>query len=78
MTTPAPSRETSLQEMPLQTSSAVAADLEETRTQESAEEIPFFRKVLAQSTTDQSGGYGPNWSGVDDFDIPAVLRKQMD
>ena len=24
------------------------------------------------------GGYGPNWSGVDDFDIPTVLRKQMD
>lgn len=24
------------------------------------------------------GGYGPNWSAVDDYDIPTVLRKQMD
>jgi cell division protein FtsZ len=52
--------------------SKVAAAPEET------DEVPFFRKVLAQSTTDDSGGYGPNWSGVDDYDIPTVLRKQMD
>ena len=43
-----------------------------------SEEVPFFRKVLAQHATDDSGGYGPNWSGVDDYDIPTVLRKQMD
>ena len=24
------------------------------------------------------GGFGPNWSNVDDYDIPTVLRKQMD
>ena len=66
-----------LQEMPLQTS-VLSKDQEETRVGDSSEEIPFFRKVLAQSTTDPSGGYGPNWSSVDDFDIPAVLRKQMD
>jgi hypothetical protein len=42
------------------------------------DEVPFFRKVLAQHATDDSGGYGPNWSGVDDYDIPTVLRKQMD
>ena len=42
------------------------------------EEVPFFKKVLAQHATDDSGGYGPNWSGVDDYDIPTVLRKQMD
>jgi hypothetical protein len=23
-------------------------------------------------------GFGPNWSYVDDYDIPAVLRKQLD
>jgi len=23
-------------------------------------------------------GFGPNWSNVDDYDIPTVLRKQMD
>ncbi|MBZ0114429.1 MAG: cell division protein FtsZ [Thermoanaerobaculia bacterium] len=67
----------SLQEVPLQPAS-FGGDLDDTRTAEHSEEIPFFRKVLAQSTTDKSGGYGPNWSGVDDFDIPAVLRKQMD
>ena len=74
---PAREASTPLQEMPLQASS-LTPDLEETRTGDKSEEIPFFRKVLAQSTTDQSGGYGPNWSSVDDFDIPAVLRKQMD
>ena len=45
---------------------------------EQPEEVPFFRKVLAQHNTEDSGGYGPNWSGVDDYDIPTVLRKQMD
>ena len=41
-------------------------------------QIPFYRKVLAQSHGDDPGGYGPNWSNVDDYDIPTVLRKQMD
>ncbi len=41
-------------------------------------EIPFYRKVLAQRQADDPGGYGPNWSNVDDYDIPTVLRKQMD
>ncbi len=41
-------------------------------------EIPFYRKVLAQRHADDPGGYGPNWSNVDDYDIPTVLRKQMD
>jgi len=41
--------------------------------------IPFFRKVLAQQQGEDPGGFGPNWSAnVDDFDIPTVLRKQMD
>ncbi len=43
----------------------------------SLDEIPFYRKVLAQSQEDP-GGFGPNWSNVDDYDIPTVLRKQMD
>jgi cell division protein FtsZ len=47
--------------------------------QEEAEpEIPFYRKVLAHRQTEDSGGFGPNWSNVDDYDIPTVLRKQMD
>ncbi len=41
-------------------------------------EIPFYRKVLANHQPDDPGGYGPNWSNVDDYDIPTVLRKQMD
>jgi cell division protein FtsZ len=46
--------------------------------EEQQEEVPFFRKVLAQHASEDSGGYGPNWSSVDDYDIPTVLRKQMD
>jgi cell division protein FtsZ len=42
------------------------------------EDIPFYRKVIAQAQNDDPNGYGPNWSNVDDFDIPTVLRKQMD
>ena len=47
---------------------------------EEPEEVPFYRKVLAhnQGTADDPHGYGPNWSNVDDYDIPTVLRKQMD
>lgn len=41
-------------------------------------EIPFYRKALAHRQADDPGGYGPNWSNVDDYDIPTVLRKQMD
>ena len=43
------------------------------------EDIPFYRRAIAQNTvSDDPGGYGPNWSNVDDYDIPTVLRKQMD
>jgi cell division protein FtsZ len=47
---------------------------------EGAAEIPFYRKVLAQGggRTEDPGGFGPNWSATDDYDIPTVLRKQMD
>ncbi len=41
-------------------------------------EVPFYRKVLAHQRADDPGAYGPNWSNVDDYDIPTVLRKQMD
>ena len=46
--------------------------------QQSLEEVPFYRKVIAQSQREDPNGFGPNWSNVDDFDIPTVLRKQMD
>ncbi|MDA8016247.1 MAG: cell division protein FtsZ [Thermoanaerobaculia bacterium] len=41
-------------------------------------DIPFYKRALAQQRGDDPGGYGPNWSNVDDYDIPTVLRKQMD
>ena len=50
----------------------------ETKPAEEQEEIPFYRKFIAKSQPEDPGGYGPNWSSVDDFDIPTVLRKQMD
>ena len=46
--------------------------------EEDSEGIPFYRKVIAEAQNDDPNGYGPNWSNVDDFDIPTVLRKQMD
>jgi cell division protein FtsZ len=42
------------------------------------EDVPFYRKAFAQSLPEDPNGYGPNWSNVDDYDIPTVLRKQMD
>ncbi len=45
---------------------------------EEEQDIPFYRKVLAQQTNEDPGGFGPNWSEVDDFDIPTVLRKNLD
>jgi cell division protein FtsZ len=47
--------------------------------QESEERVPFYRKVLAGATrSDDPNGFGPNWRDVDDYDIPTILRKQMD
>ena len=45
---------------------------------EMQEKVPFYKKVLAHSHEKDSGGFGPNWSNVDDYDIPTVLRKSMD
>lgn len=46
---------------------------------EEMEDIPFYRKALAHARKEDPNGFGPNWSAsVDDFDIPTVLRKQMD
>ncbi len=36
------------------------------------------RKAMANNLPEDPNGYGPNWSNVDDYDIPTVLRKQMD
>jgi len=56
-----------------------AEDVAET----ASEEDP--RPAVTQRTSrapflrgDDSGGFGPNASSRDDFDIPTVLRRQMD
>jgi cell division protein FtsZ len=41
-------------------------------------DVPFYRKAVANQRGDDPNGFGPNWSNVDDYDIPTVLRKQMD
>ncbi len=38
----------------------------------------FRDRLLAENHRVDPGGYGPNWRNVDDYDIPSVLRKQMD
>ncbi len=48
-------------------------------TAEPPAKVPFYAKVLAGVTrSDDPSGFGPNWSNVDDYDIPTILRKQMD
>jgi cell division protein FtsZ len=48
-------------------------------TANSDEHLPFSRKVIAHARGgDDAGGHGANWSSMDDFDIPTVLRNQMD
>jgi cell division protein FtsZ len=41
-------------------------------------DVPFYHKAIAHVRGDDPNGFGPNWSNVDDYDIPTVLRKQMD
>ncbi len=45
---------------------------------EKQEKIPFYKKALAHMQGDDSEGFGPNWKSVDDYEIPTVLRKNMD
>lgn len=55
------------------------AEPEPEETGEDPAEVPFYKKVIAHHYRDEdSEGYGPNWSNVDDYDIPTILRKQMD
>ncbi len=44
---------------------------------EREEKVPFYKKALAHMHGDDEG-FGPNWKSVDDYDIPTVLRKNMD
>ncbi len=60
-------------------SAPVAMERERDRDEpEKPAELPFYRKAFAQVRGDDPNGFGPNWSNVDDYDIPTVLRKQMD
>ncbi len=57
---------------------AAPASAESSAQEPSIDDVPFYRKAQTSSRGDDSGGFGPNWSNVDDYDIPTVLRKQMD
>lgn len=57
---------------------AEPAELPLERVEEEPEDLPFYRKVIAHAQGEDPNGFGPNWSNVDDFDIPTILRKQMD
>ena len=58
---------------------ALAPAAKDEEPERSAAEIPFYRKAIAHVRGgDDPNGFGPNWSNVDDYDIPTVLRKQMD
>jgi cell division protein FtsZ len=52
--------------------------IEREEPEKSAADVPFYRKAIAHVRGDDPNGFGPNWSNVDDYDIPTVLRKQMD
>jgi cell division protein FtsZ len=66
---------------PVAVPSPAAAALPATEREEpekSTADVPFYRKAIAHVRGDDPNGFGPNWSNVDDYDIPTVLRKQMD
>lgn len=65
--------------VPMSAPSLAAAPLNNRDEPETAPvDVPFYRKVIANQRGDDPNGFGPNWSNVDDYDIPTVLRKQMD
>ena len=58
---------------------ALAPAAKDEEPERSPADIPFYRKAIAHVRGgDDPNGFGPNWSNVDDYDIPTVLRKQMD
>ncbi len=57
---------------------AASPQTEREEQEKSAADVPFYRKAIAHVRGDDPNGFGPNWSNVDDYDIPTVLRKQMD
>lgn len=57
---------------------AEAVPADEEAGKEEGGKAEFRDRVLAEHHKIDPGGYGPNWRNVDDYDIPTVLRKQMD
>lgn len=74
---PAPAPAPSLAAMPIMERERERAP-EREEPEKSAADVPFYRKAIAHIRGDDPNGFGPNWSNVDDYDIPTVLRKQMD
>ena len=58
--------------------SLAALPIEREEPEKAPVDVPFYRKAIAHVRGDDPNGFGPNWSNVDDYDIPTVLRKQMD
>jgi cell division protein FtsZ len=83
---PAPVSYSTSRSMPAATPSLAAMPMMQERERNEREEpaektaadVPFYRKAIAHIRGDDPNGFGPNWSNVDDYDIPTVLRKQMD
>ncbi len=69
----------SLSATPIRPAAAPAPAAKEEEPERSPADVPFYRKAIANVRGgDDPNGFGPNWSNVDDYDIPTVLRKQMD
>jgi cell division protein FtsZ len=64
--------------VPQQQPSLAALPIERDEPEKQQVDVPFYRKVIAHARGEDPNGFGPNWSNVDDYDIPTVLRKQMD
>ena len=63
---------------PVAAPSLASLPIEREEPEKAPVDVPFYRKAIAHVRGDDPNGFGPNWSNVDDYDIPTVLRKQMD
>jgi cell division protein FtsZ len=63
---------------PVAAPSLASLPIEREEPEKAPADVPFYRKAIAHVRGDDPNGFGPNWSNVDDYDIPTVLRKQMD
>jgi cell division protein FtsZ len=75
---PAPSLAAPMRPVAAPVFSSPAPAVKDEEPERSPLDVPFYRKAIANVRGDDPNGFGPNWSNVDDYDIPTVLRKQMD